>query len=513
MSIEHEYGKTENILYSQSLDLLLEWGRIHLFHQKDTPMLQELEGKWEYLKAVGTPLDAGLDLLENRVRTSLKILHGPATIHLERQTAGNIMAAIKTLDQVVFLSEALESFPTILDLPPGFREKSDDLLHRVTIERTPPTLRLIPLNEWRREVLKNIPSQVNYLFPWYGLWVELPTDFLDTLTERFEEAAEGEYHLLPLDPNMAPVLLGELKSDPPLLERVRRGGKMALPPPKKDTGFSQRLIQLYHSEIAGRTVPDDLQEVGLLVAACQAVDTPTDSGLERMEQLFLAAFCTPFPDDASRRNWLDEIEAGLNRLDPSSLHASNLLEPLCFWSKGRLGDEDLVQKVWPEWEHRLLKAADQIEPRGVFLGAVENLRGAGKPKAPGSRGRSRWNRLFETIKSNFSLKRTAAILIIGTLLGVALLYLLKPEPPPPAESPEPENRVIKGKIPAQNRPSQPAEPAPVPKNTPAETPAVSGVQNGVDPFDPLLAGPFPEKAGIDGNAGPPHPPIQSFRNP
>jgi hypothetical protein len=513
MSIEHEYGKTENVLYSQSLDLLLEWGRIHLFHQKDTPMLQELEGKWEYLKAVGTPLDAGLDLLESRVRTSLKILHGPATIHLERQTAGNIMAAVKTLDQVVFLSEALESFPTVLDLPPGFREKSDDLLHRVTIEKTPPTLRLIPLNEWRREVLKNIPSQVNYLFPWYGLWVELPTDFLETMTERFKEAAEGDDPFPDLDPNMAPVLLEDLKSDPPLLERVRRGGKMALPPPKRDTGFSQRLIQLYHAEIAGRTIPDDLQEVGLLVAACQAVDPPADSVLERLEQLFLAAFCTPFPDDASRRDWLDEIEAGLKRLDPSSLHASHLLEPLCFWSKGRLGDEELVQKVWSEWEHRLLKAADQIETRSVFMGAVENLRGAGKPRTPGSRGRSRWARLFETIKSSFSLKRIAAILIIGTLLGVALLYLLTPKPSPPAESPEPENRVIKRKIPAQDRPSQPAEPSPAPKNTAAQPPAGSGIQNGVDPFDPLLTEPPLEKAGRDGNAGPPHPPFQSFRNP
>ena len=513
MSIEHEYGKTENVLYSQSLDLLLEWGRIHLFQQKDTPMLQELEGKWEYLKAVGMPLDAGLDLLESRMRTSLKILHGPATIHLERQTAGNIMAAIKTLDQVVFLSEALESFPTVLDLPPGFREKSDDLLHRVTIERTPPTLRLIPLNEWRREVLKNIPSQVNYLFPWYGLWVELPTDFLDTLTERFEEAAEGEYHLLPLEPNMVPVLLGELKSDPPLLERVRRGGKMVLPPPGEDTGFSPRLLQLYHGQIAGRAVPDGLQEVGLLVAACQAVDTPADSALERMEQVFLAAFCAPFPDDASRRNWFDEIEAGLNRLEPSSLHASNLLEPLCFWSKGRLGDEDLVQKVWSEWEYRLLKAADQIETRGVFMGAVENLRGAGKTTAPGGRERSRWARLFDTIQNRFSYTRVAAILIIGTLLGVALLFFLKPGPSPPAEAPVPENRVIKRKMPAQNQPSQPAKPAPVPENTAAETPTVSGIQNRVDPFDPLLTEPTLEKAGADGNAGPPDPPIDTFRNP
>lgn len=508
MSIEHEYGKTENVLYSQSLDLLLEWGRIHLFQQKDTPMLQELEGKWEYLKAVGTPLDAGLDLLENRVRTSLTILHGPATIHLERQTAENIMAAVKTLDQVIFLSEALESFPTLLDLPPGFREKSDDLLHRVTIERTPPTLRLIPLNEWRREVFKKIPFQVNYLFPWYGLWVELPTDFLDILTERFEETLGGGFQRLPLDPKMGPVLLEELKSDPPLLERVRRGGNIALPPPGEAVGLSSRLFQLYAAEIAGRPVPDGLEEAGFLVVACQAVDTPVDSPVEQTEQLFLAAFCAPFPDESARRALFDEIEAHLVRLDPPSLLTSHLLEPLCFWSKGRLTDGEFVEKVWAEWEHRLGKAADQIDARRVFMGAVENVRKAGPAATSGIR--NRWKRLFNGHKSSLSLKQVAAVLTIGILVGSALPYFLKPEPPPPAISPGPENRVIPKGIPARNRPPQPAEPAPVPK-----TPAVSGIQKAVHPFEPLETEPSPDqnRPTTDTGENQPFPSTWTYRNP
>lgn len=485
MSIEHEYGKTENVLYSQSLDLLLEWGRIHLFQQKDTPMLQELEGKWEYLKAVGTPLDAGLDLLESRLRTSLAILHGPATVHLKRQTAENIMAAINTLDQVVFLSEALESFPTALDLPPGFREKSDDLLHRVTIERTPPTLRLIPLNEWRREALKNIPLQVNYLFPWYSLWVELPIDFLEILTERFEETAGGDYRQLPLDPNMGPVLLEALKSDPPLLERVRRDANLALPPPGEAAGLSPRLFQLHAAEVAGRPVPGGLQETGLLVAACQAVDTPVHSPLEQTERLFLAAFCAPFPGESDRRALFDEIEARLSRLDPPSLLSSNLLAPLCFWSKGRLTDGEFVGKVWMEWEHRLLKAADQIDARSVFMGAVENVRKAEPAGASGVRSRPRWKRLFGGLKSSLSLKRLAAVLTIGILLGFALLYFLKTDPPIPAESPEPENRVIKRKLPAQSRSPQPTEPATILENPVQKTPAASGNQENTDPFAPF----------------------------
>lgn len=511
MSIEHEYGKIENILYSQSLDLLLEWGRIHLFQQKDTPMLQELEGKWEFLKAVGTPLDAGLDLLEGRMRTALTILHGPATIHLKPKSAGNIMAAIKTLDQVVFLSEALESFPTVLDLPPGFREKSDDLLHRVTIERTPPTLRLIPLNEWRREVLKNIPSQVNYLFPWYGLWVELPVDFLDTLTDRFNEAALGDFRQLPLDPTMVPVLLGELKSDPALLERVRRDSRaVLLPPPGKETGLSDRLFQLHAAEIVPRPVPGGLREVGLLVAACQAVDAKPASTVDRTEHLFLAAFCAPFLEEEVRRTLLAEIEAALNRLDPASLHSSSLLDLLCFWSKGRLSDPEFVKRVWSEWESRLARAASQIDEKAVFLGAVENLRGTGISGAPDGWFRMRWKRLSESLENKLSLKWAAILLIIGIMgitgitLGFAFFHLWKPKTPPPSLSPylsiEPESRMIKRKIPAQSRPPEPEESAGAPDHSTGGSPdgsidkalSIAATPSRSDPFEPLLKGIIPD---------------------
>lgn len=375
MSTEHGYGNLDTAAFSPALDLLLEWGRVALLIRPNNDLLLELEGRWAYLRALEQEPTDGMDALEGSVETALAYLGGPDTLDVETVDADRVVAAVRILDNAVFLAEAAESFPGADIFPASLLERIDDLLHRVVGDRSPPAARLIPLNDWRREYLRLIPDEIRDLFPWYTAWADLPADLLDLLAEHWEAVSAGRTgELAAVDAATLNALLAEIRSDPALLRRLQDDAQLLhLLPRVAAESLPLRLLALRRAEISGRRPAPDLGAVGLFAAACRAMEAPIRSRAERIERMLLAALCAPYPDDARRLALLGEVERDLNGRGALWVSGIEALEALDLWEGGGMTDAALADRIWTAWTRRLRAAAADMDPAAGFDAALNRL--------------------------------------------------------------------------------------------------------------------------------------------
>ncbi|MCP4107580.1 MAG: hypothetical protein GY749_18895 [Desulfobacteraceae bacterium] len=372
LSLYH-YLHEKHIKYTQSLDILLKWGRIHLF-QQDTEELRELEQEWEKQKDHGDSLDSGLEILKKHVEQTLDHLHGSDSVDLDPDEALYIKSGLRAFDSVIFLAHALEFFPDADNIAENFHNTTEELVHQVIIDREPPGLRLIPFNNWRREILKNIPFDIHYLFPWYSSWAELPEEFHDTLAENWHDFIKGQMEYPYLDKSLLNAMLAELESDSPLFNRIRNEARLfQLMPEAVEQSLALRLFAIQDQ---GAT-PDYSENTALAYAAVRVIDIPVRTEAEKAEQLFFAGFCGPFLDTGQRLDLLSQVENYLKQPDVSQSDPA-IIEKLCLWAEDRLTDERFVQEAFSLWESKLASVTDQTA-EAMFLKAVENIRNAGIP--------------------------------------------------------------------------------------------------------------------------------------
>jgi len=82
------------------------------------------------------------------------------------------------LDRVVFVMIATKHFPNISGNT-ELQQKASKLFDKVFDEV--PTLRLVPLNTFRKKMLNYIPDDYQYLFSWYEDYNNLPSDIFEKL--------------------------------------------------------------------------------------------------------------------------------------------------------------------------------------------------------------------------------------------------------------------------------------------------------------------------------------------
>lgn len=362
--------KTSRLPHNKPLDLLLKWGQINLF-QQDAEELRQLEQEWKKQKYPGPFLDSGLEILKKDVEQTLDHLHGSGAA--DPDEALYIKSGLKAFDNVIFLAEALEFFPGADNIAEDFHNTTEELVHQVTIDHEVPGLRLIPFNNWRREILKNIPSDVHYLFPWYCSWAELPEEFHDILAENWHDLIKGKMEFQDLDKSDLSALLAELESDRPLFNRIRNEARLfQLMPEAVEESLALRLFAIRDQG------PVRLSAPGLAHAATRVIDIPVRTEAEKAEQLFFAGFCGPFLNTRQRLDILSQVENYLKQPDVSVSKPDSIVEKLCLWAEGQLTDEELVQEAFSLWESKLASVTDQTA-EAMFLKAVENVRNAGIP--------------------------------------------------------------------------------------------------------------------------------------
>ncbi|MCP4353209.1 MAG: hypothetical protein GY795_47770 [Desulfobacterales bacterium] len=420
--------KTGKSLYTQSLDILLKWGRIHLF-QQDTEELRELEQEWEKQKDHGDSLGSGSEILKKHVEQTLDHLHGSDSVDLDPDEALYIKSGLRAFDNVIFLAHALEFFPGADNIAEDFHNTTEELVHQIIIDREPPGLRLIPFNNWRRDILKNIPFDIHYLFPWYSSWAELPEEFHDTLAENWHDFIKGQMEYPYLDKSLLNAMLAELESDRLLFNRIRNEARLfQLMPEAVEQSLALRLFAIQDQGPA----PDYSKNPGLAHASVRVIDIPVRTEAEKAEQLFFAGFCGPFLNTGQRLDLLSQVENYLKQPDVSQSDPGTIIEKLCLWAEDRLTDEKFVQEAFKLWESKLASVTDQTA-EAMFLKAVENIRNSRIPVVTPSFNEilQRISSLFPSVKDPleymfrfFSMKKLAvtACICLAVLFTVLIGY-------------------------------------------------------------------------------------------
>lgn len=378
---DYEDRKIRGLLYSPALDLLLSWGRTHLMTPEDETTSDKIKVEWDSLikePDIATSLNKGLSLLVDDVEDALRYLHSPATLNLFSNGDLETQTALKILDHVAMVSEAVEYLLDHDNLPNGFQEKVDSLLNRVTIDCPPSCIRLIPLNNWRREVRKHISEDKMYFFPWYEYWIELPPDTIDILIEHWVDVSHGKFENLEIDAQTIVSLIAELNTDQKLLQFISKENQQGLLLFKAlEKSLSLSLFAIGDNEAGNYSISNKVKAKGLDQTASAIIHAslnPLSDEIDKIERQFLAAFCGPYLDDKERIDLLSKVEEKLISLDASELRSGRPLENLYKWSQDKITSREMSRNVFQYWMKALNNAADTLkETVPSFRHAVENL--------------------------------------------------------------------------------------------------------------------------------------------
>lgn len=383
---DYENRKTEKCLYSSALDMLLSWGRISLFHPLDAEKAGELEEDWKMLSqeiSMTESLKSGYAELAQDTDAALHLLSGCLYPDPFSHEAMQIQTALEILDNTVLLSAAVSKFPYAESFPADFAKQLESLLKKITTEHAPSVLRLIPLNEWRREISAYIPQEIQYLFPWYCEWTDVPSDTLEQIIEKWDHICKNNLTELSLSSETIPVLLADLSADRGLLSHIRKHAALnQLIPMAIKESFALRLLALSSREARNYDVSEKVEEKGLVTCACHIIRQIKEklrSESEKLEGVFLAAFCGPFLNESQRISLLEDIEEELPKIDPASLKSGSILKKVMDYQQGNLPEKDFATAIFRHWmknlESSALKSIPAVaEEAAVFWQAVKNLR-------------------------------------------------------------------------------------------------------------------------------------------
>lgn len=302
-------------------------------------------------------LSENMDRFVEAVEEALAYLGGPATLRLDPDTADGVHSALGTLDQVVFLAEALDALPEDRPIDADMGERIDRLLTDITIDRPPPFPRLTPLNDWRREKRDALPEKARYLFPWYDSWTDLPADFLHRLTLQWDTAMKTRGEALSVPPHRFDMMLAELNEDKPLMATLHREAMLhgMLREIVRETP-AIRLHALYLKILAERPPASLAERIGISVLLAREAHTGPDAETA-LSHALLTGFFLPGLDARERMDRFSEAAALL----PSVSSDSPIAEALSQWLAEQRSDDAFVDQLNTLWETELYRAAARMD--------------------------------------------------------------------------------------------------------------------------------------------------------
>ena len=195
----------ENLFNESPINLLILWGREHLFGRLDLDDdMKILEAELHKILDINNSdfiSDKDISDFEARIANSLVNLKSELTLNLNSREAEDsdyglvpdevfeidpeniycrVVRDLQILDDIVYLNHAFHCFPNISRYT-NIKKRVSKILDHVVADEPPPVLRLIPLNALRRNFIHAISEDIRYLFPWYEKFSELPENSLDLL--------------------------------------------------------------------------------------------------------------------------------------------------------------------------------------------------------------------------------------------------------------------------------------------------------------------------------------------
>ena len=368
----------DKALYSEEFYLLLAWGRANLFFSEQIDIISKIKESWALIKNesyVEKSIVTSLNQYSQDLKNSLQFLNNIKSI--KQENLEQVQLCLTILDIGIFFSVAFEN------ISDQFTEQVNnlvsDIIDRITIDIISSNLRLIPLNGMRQEIKNSIPEDTICYFPWYDEWTELPVNTFDIIAENWKDFAKTDIKLakkLGLSLEYFNLFIHELTIDKELLRYIKRQARFysAMEYAVKNS-ISIRLFLISNKQAVEYPVSIKIKNKGLLNSAYHAIYTtsrPLKNELDRLERLFLAAFCGPYLNDKQRIDLLSDIEKRLPEIDPGLIKSGSPLESLYKWSQQKLSDNKMADNIFRYWIKMLNNAkVEQFAPS--FWHAVTNV--------------------------------------------------------------------------------------------------------------------------------------------
>lgn len=358
----------DEIIYASGVDLLLRWGRAHLFDFENTAALDRIAEKVAQMTDDDTfsdDIEQGLTALENSVAQVLSFFDTHPYFTMDSELAEDVPVAMEILDHTVFLAEASDTLPQGNLLSESARERIKLVLEKATVTHAPSGMRLIPLNDWRCRMMSAIPEAHRYLFPWYSNWASEPPETIDLLIDNWRLIETGNAQDTPIDPATLEMLLVELKNDEDLLAFILDQVKIGEIIPKAiASSIALRLYIASQKEAANYAVPPEVSRKGLVACADRLIKNrlkKAHSPADRLEGDFLAAFCGPMISDQKRMDLFSRVEEELRGFDRNQISPGSILAALADWAdNGNLPGKKIAEIVFPKWLEDLSNIAAAV---------------------------------------------------------------------------------------------------------------------------------------------------------
>lgn len=218
------------------------------------------------------------------------------------------------------------------------------------------SVRLIPLNEWRREMKEEILPEYHGFFPWYTELTDLDPLILDELAGGFTDVVPEE-------------LVPELQADNVLREWIQNSRKvMRVINTAISRSFSLRAWHVFDKYLTG-PVPEKIIKAGLGNVALWALHRHENVS----ERVFLMGACSPYLDAKDRLELLTEAKL-LGILEKGGGEISTLVQE---WWANRSDPERFVEAIGSIWTKKMEDAFNELRegnPREKYWEYLQYLR-------------------------------------------------------------------------------------------------------------------------------------------
>jgi len=378
-----KYWLEQEYLYNPGTDLLLNWGD-HILErpgmESEREELSEAISAYNRADLMKDVRDAMPLLLENAEKGRLFLGGHPILpSSFESDLWHNAVESLNAYDHLLFLQTAVSDI---------FSEESAEVLRKLETayekllewpDRTDgfSYLRLVPLNEWRRERLNRIPEKSHYLYPWYLELSEIQTDAVDLLTGNWPSVREDGFRAISfIRENDRPVVWQSLKTDKTLqsaLEKERELEKIVFE--TIDNSMALRLFTLSNTYARTGIAPERFVSAGLAPIACTILAasprkeaSPEDvgellesvmNGENHLEKILLTAFCGPYLPDHQRLSVFKRIEAEMTHKDFPLGGTDGLFTKLGLWRDREIDNlffAESLLSVWDQYSEEAIRS-------------------------------------------------------------------------------------------------------------------------------------------------------------
>lgn len=348
--------------FSKGVDLLIARARAGFFNWRST-YVQGLDRSWEvFLKEEGAKEDLyrGLAALELEVHKALSVLAGSLTLSLEPEMGETVGSFLAILDQAVFLSEFLTD-GRCPDLDDEFTREAVAIADMALVDRPVRYHRLIPINVWRRNLRDRLPAQGVHLLPWYDWYADVDDLLIIDLVENLEAIEDEDFQMFGDQAPFIGSLFEEIKEDREFLFELR--GRSWTDKALMHVLGNSRAYGLFYLIIRTLDLVPPMDEkvmnLGFQGVAVQALSDDVATEAERIERIYMAAFCGPDLDDDARLELFNKVEEGLSYLADSPVNSLGYY--LRQWDQRIIDGVALAKETFITWDKALSIAAKKIE--------------------------------------------------------------------------------------------------------------------------------------------------------